>query len=461
MAAARRRHHRRRRALHAAKASIQDGHEGTDDDAMKKLLEALARIEGRLGTLVDVTIHKPELPLGGPTPMESAAAAAAQPAAAEPASEGPAPAPSAAVKPLAEYSVPELLREVEALETGRRRLRDELIERYERADEQLAKLRGEQRPAEERDGEGDRPRRNGRRPDDGAASRSERDPQGGKVGITKLGDRGRFVRRSKIALVALPRREGQPEHAKLRRALRREAAHPGRPGSRRPHWRQAVKAAQHLAGRPVTGELDGELTQILRRTGRATTRQARAAQHAGAWRTIPGQLTPNFNVKEFACKDAAHTPYVKGLMREKGLSKKPAARAREGAGHAARARPPARRRPAARGHLGVPHEGLQRLAARRGDELRPHARLRRATRRRRRASRSPAQAARAAGVRVRRRLLPGGARLLRPRRLRPPRWAAAPGRRGMNARARDRGLLTNVPDPGWRSSGPGGAGAGS
>jgi uncharacterized protein YcbK (DUF882 family) len=42
------------------------------------------------------------------------------------------------------------------------------------------------------------------------------------------------------------------------------------------------------------------------------------------WRAIPGQLTPNFNVKEFACKDAAHTPYIKGLMREQGLSKKDA-----------------------------------------------------------------------------------------------------------------------------------------
>ena len=43
-----------------------------------------------------------------------------------------------------------------------------------------------------------------------------------------------------------------------------------------------------------------------------------------AWRAIPGQLTPNFNVKELACKDRAHTPYVKGLMREEGLSKKDA-----------------------------------------------------------------------------------------------------------------------------------------
>ena len=42
------------------------------------------------------------------------------------------------------------------------------------------------------------------------------------------------------------------------------------------------------------------------------------------WRAIPGQLTPNFNVKEFACKDSARTPYIQGLMREQGLSKKDA-----------------------------------------------------------------------------------------------------------------------------------------
>ncbi len=41
-----------------------------------------------------------------------------------------------------------------------------------------------------------------------------------------------------------------------------------------------------------------------------------------ARRAIPGQLTPNFNVREFACKDG--TGYVEGLMREQGLSKKDA-----------------------------------------------------------------------------------------------------------------------------------------
>jgi zinc D-Ala-D-Ala carboxypeptidase len=43
-----------------------------------------------------------------------------------------------------------------------------------------------------------------------------------------------------------------------------------------------------------------------------------------AWRVIKGQLSPNFNLREFACKDG--TPYVDGLVREQGLSKEQAKR---------------------------------------------------------------------------------------------------------------------------------------
>ena len=186
-----------------------------------------------------------------------------------------------------------------------------------------------------------------------------------------------------------------------------------------PQWQQAVRAAQHLTGRPVTGELDGDLTRLLAPFWPRDNAAKRAIRSTPAWRTIPGQLTPNFNVKEFHCKDAHRTPYVEGLMREQGLTQEGGARPREGAGDAARARPQGRRRPAADHHLGVPDEGLQRLADGLGDELRPHARLRG-----RHAAAAgdlarPAPQARAGGVRVRRRLLPARPRLLHPRRLRP------------------------------------------
>ena len=79
-----------------------------------------------------------------------------------------------------------------------------------------------------------------------------------------------------------------------------------------PAWVAAVEAAQQLAGRPVTGELDGELTQLLLPYWPRDHIAKRVVRSTPAWRAIPGQLTPNFNVKELACKDRAHTPYVKG-----------------------------------------------------------------------------------------------------------------------------------------------------
>ena len=85
-----------------------------------------------------------------------------------------------------------------------------------------------------------------------------------------------------------------------------------------------MRAAQHLTGRPVTGELDGDLTRLLAPYWPRDNAAKRVLRSSPAWRTIPGQLTPNFNVKEFPCKDAPHTPYVEGLMREQGLSKKAA-----------------------------------------------------------------------------------------------------------------------------------------
>src|SRR3712207_9178925 len=86
-----------------------------------------------------------------------------------------------------------------------------------------------------------------------------------------------------------------------------------------PAWGKAVEAVQHITGRPVTGELDGDLVRVLQPYWGRDHIAKRAVRSTPAWRAIPGQLTPNFNIKEFACKDAARTPYVKGLMREQGL----------------------------------------------------------------------------------------------------------------------------------------------
>ena len=79
---------------------------------------------------------------------------------------------------------------------------------------------------------------------------------------------------------------------------------------------------------PATGELDGELTQILLPFWPRDHIAKRVMRSTPAWRAIPGQLTPNFNVKELACKDNAHTQYVKGLMTRGGPEQEAGARAR-------------------------------------------------------------------------------------------------------------------------------------
>ncbi len=328
--------HRRRRALLAERAAVEAGKGDTDAEDIRALLAALDRIEGRLGQLVDVTVHTPEIASAAPAPAaaetaDTLAGGEAAPAAVTVAGgfgEGPAAAAPATDRPPERSSVAELLREVEALETRRRRLRDELIERYEHADERLARLGGGPRRAEQpgRDGhdrrDGERPRRPARR--GGGASRGSRDPLGGRSAVTTLGDSGVFVRRSKIALSRYLAKHGNPEHAALRRRLRREAATPRTGNGASPAWGRAVEAAQRLTGRPVTGELDGELAQILLPYWPRDQLAKRMLRSTPAWRAIPGQLTPNFNVKELACKDPAHTPYVTGLMREQGLSRKQA-----------------------------------------------------------------------------------------------------------------------------------------
>ena len=346
--------HRRRRRLLAERAELESKSGGLGAEELKLLLEALARIEGKLGTLVELEQHKPEIPAeAGPPPVEGpaivpvadapgepAAAAAQTDAAAVATVEVTAPVETAPEpKPLKAYAVPELVRRVEALEKEAHEARVELIGRYEAVDEELKKLLGSDDDDEEprrrsvatnRHGGGTtrvngRPvERRRRRKGVGPKPPAERDPLGGKAINTTLGDRGVFVRRSKIALSRYLAKKGNSEHRPLRRKLRREAATPRTGGIASPAWAQAVKAVQHISGRPVTGELDGELTKVLQEYWPRDNAGKRVLRATPGWRAIPGQLTPNFNVKEFACKDSARTPYIQGLMREQGLSKKDA-----------------------------------------------------------------------------------------------------------------------------------------
>ena len=311
--------HRRRRKLLAETAERNAKSNGHEPEGLTDLLAALARIEGRLGTLVTLTEHRAE-PGDEPAPSEAPANGTAPPA---PPADG-APAPEA--KP-AVPSTAEILRELEALDARRRELQDDVIERYVKADEQLAKLLGEREPAARRNGA---PKRTAPAKRDG---RPRRDPLGGHSATTIAGERGLFVRRSKVAMARYLAKKGTAEHAALKRRLRREAAAPRNGDLASPAWSRGVQAVQRLAGRPATGELDGELVQLLLPYWPRDGAMKRIVRSTPAWRAIPGQISPNFNLKEFACTDRAHTPYLAGLMREQGLTK---AEARERAKQLAR-----------------------------------------------------------------------------------------------------------------------------
>ncbi len=350
---------RRRRLLERLRATKAGG--AQVDTATAKALSDMAaillRIEDKLGVLVEVEQHEaapaPPLPPGpaasaampsgsattdpGSATVAEATVVQAAEGVSAPGGNGVGGPPSEPASPppqrtLADLSEAELAHRVARLDRALDRSRAELVRRYAEVEEELTKLlpaqrrsgktRAVARPKPTRTKPGPGPRKD---PKPGpVVADPSRDRQGGKVVTTKLGDRGLLVRRSKLALARFLAAKGNQEHAKLRRALRREARAPGRAALATPQWQQAVRAAQHLTGRPVTGELDGDLTRLLAPYWPRDNAAKRVLRSSPAWRTIPGQLTPNFNVKEFHCKDAHRTSYLEGLMREQGLSKKAA-----------------------------------------------------------------------------------------------------------------------------------------
>jgi len=344
---------RRRRLLARLRAGKTGGAQvdSATAAALADMAKILLRIEDKLGTLVEVEQREEAVSTPGPAAgaaigtevakHEPGSAAVAEATVVQTTESAPPAAgngggglPSAPAPPprkLSDLSEGELALRVARLDRALDRSRSELIRRYAEVEEELAKLLPAHRQNGGKDpvvpGRKDPKDPTGRKDPKDPKADKKRDPKGGKVVTTKLGDRGLLVRRSKLALVRFLAAKGNQEHAKLRRALRREARTPKRAGLATPQWQQAVKAAQHLTGRPVTGELDGDLTRLLAPFWPRDNVAKRAVRSTPAWRTIPGQLTPNFNVKEFHCKDGHRTPYVEGLMREQGLTKK-AARAR-------------------------------------------------------------------------------------------------------------------------------------
>ncbi|MDA0178741.1 D-Ala-D-Ala carboxypeptidase family metallohydrolase [Solirubrobacter phytolaccae] len=306
------------------------------------LADALARIEAKLGILITIEERQTELLTGGPRPpvidvtptppvIDAGVPAGSVATATAPAEAPVATAPVAPPKrrALTELDHAELVGRIALLDRMAHRARAELIERYEDAESELATLRPRRtkvpavrdkmrRPEHGGNGSGKLPTKPtpDRKPDPGPA-------QGGRSVVAKRGDTGVFVRRSKLALARYLKGQGDPDLA-LRKQLRRDARAPGRRNLATGVWEKGVRAAQRVAGQRVDGQLDGELMRLLQPLWPTDSAAKRAVRSTPAWRTIPGQLTPNFNVKEFACKDRGHTTYIAGLMREQGLSRKEA-----------------------------------------------------------------------------------------------------------------------------------------
>lgn len=258
----------------------------------------------------------------------SAVAVAPKPPAAPPA--GPDTAPGSAATPPAggkggpkEPSLAELITRLERLDGRDERVRALLAARFGELERKVVRARRRRRKAEARlrgalglpSAPGPRP---GRPKPRGAAA----------VVVTRIGDSGPVVRQSKVALVRYLRERRPDSTLKLRRALMREVRSPRRAKVATETWRRAVRSAQKVAGHPITGRLDGELHLVLRPHWPRDSVVRRMARSTPAWRLVPGQLTRNFNVRELACKDG--TPYVTGLMRERGLSKQAARKRAKG-----------------------------------------------------------------------------------------------------------------------------------
>ena len=131
----------------------------------------------------------------------------------------------------------------------------------------------------------------------------------------QLGDSGYNVRQSRIALIRFLRERSRKSTRRIRMRLR--FTH--RRSKATPTWALAVKAAQQLLHAKQSGQLDPGTERRLRPFWPRDSLGRRLIRKTSAWRIIPGQLTRNFNIREFGCRDG--TGYIGGLARETGISR--------------------------------------------------------------------------------------------------------------------------------------------
>ena len=222
---------------------------------------------------------------------------------------GPAPAP----RDLDDLADAELLQRIERLDRALGRARAVLIRRYAAVEAELARRGVKPKP-----GPSPAPA-----PKQGEPKRGPvRDPARSETNVIDPGDKAWRVKQSKVALARYLKRHRRETTRGLRRKLLTEVRTPRTARTATPAWERAVREAQAIAKQPVTGRLDEALEKVLEPLWPSEATMRRIVRSTPAWRVLPGQVTRNFKLAEFACNDG--TPYIDGLVREQGLTKKQA-----------------------------------------------------------------------------------------------------------------------------------------
>ena len=295
-------------------------------EGVREMTAILLRIEDKLTQLVEAEQRELAEPTASPEPAAGSSGAAispsgstvvqvvsppAPPAQAPP--EGPGSAgngvftpPPAPPRDLDDLSDSELLQRIERLDRALARARTTLIRRYITVEKELARLGV--KPKERPDREKKEPR--------------ERDPARAETVVLDPGDKAWRVKQSKVALARYLKRHRRETTRGLRRKLLTEVRTPGTARLATQTWERAVREAQAIAKLPVTGRMDEPLQKVLDRLWPTEAIMRRVVRATPAWRALPGQVTRNFKLGEFACHDG--TPYIDGLVREQGLTKKQA-----------------------------------------------------------------------------------------------------------------------------------------
>jgi len=133
--------------------------------------------------------------------------------------------------------------------------------------------------------------------------------------LCQRGDRSFYIRQAKLATIRFLKAKRPKSTRPLRSKLWPQRYGPTFGEA----LEDAVREVQRIAGLPVTGEITFSVDAELAAYWPRDSRGRRVLRATPAWKLIPGQVSPNFNVREFACHDG--TGYIEGLMRERGLGR--------------------------------------------------------------------------------------------------------------------------------------------